>query len=178
MRRVELEHLIRASAAIAADDEIVVIGSQAILGQFPEAPVALLVSDEADVYPRNHPERADAIDGAIGEGSYFHETFGYYAQGVGPQTALLAPGWEGRLVPVRNENTRGATGLCLEIHDLLAAKALAGRDKDRRFIRDAARAGLAQVGEVLRRLAATPTEELRRHAAIALVTQAYAPQGP
>jgi hypothetical protein len=36
--RAQLEHLLRAAAAIADDDEIVVIGSQAILGQFPEAP--------------------------------------------------------------------------------------------------------------------------------------------
>ena len=35
MTRKQLEHLIRAAAVIADDDEIVVIGSQAILGQFP-----------------------------------------------------------------------------------------------------------------------------------------------
>jgi hypothetical protein len=35
--RNQIEHLIRASADIAADDDIVVIGSQAILAQFPEA---------------------------------------------------------------------------------------------------------------------------------------------
>ena len=61
MRRADLEHLIRACAAIADDDEIVVLGSQAVLGERPDAPPALLVSDEADVFPRNHPERADAI---------------------------------------------------------------------------------------------------------------------
>jgi hypothetical protein len=38
MKRTELEHIIRASADIAQDDEIVVIGSQSILGQFPEPP--------------------------------------------------------------------------------------------------------------------------------------------
>ena len=59
MRRAELEHVIRAAAAVAEDDEIVVIGSQAILGQFPDAPDSLLISREADVYPRNHPERGD-----------------------------------------------------------------------------------------------------------------------
>lgn len=35
MRRRDLEHIIRAAADIADDDEIVVLGSQAILGQFP-----------------------------------------------------------------------------------------------------------------------------------------------
>ncbi|MGQ0752176.1 MAG: hypothetical protein ACT4PS_16750 [Betaproteobacteria bacterium] len=38
MKRSELEHLIRAAGRIAGDPEIVVIGSQAILGQFPDAP--------------------------------------------------------------------------------------------------------------------------------------------
>src|SRR5207253_5713772 len=105
MTRSELEHIIRAAGAIARDREIVVIGSQAVLGQYPDAPAALLASMEADVFPLNHPERADKIDGAIGEGSRFHEQFGYYAQGVGESTATLPKGWRKRLVRVRNENT-------------------------------------------------------------------------
>jgi hypothetical protein len=74
--RRQLEHLLRAAGEIAADDEIVVIGSQAILGQFPDAPASMRVSVEADLFPLNHPERADLIDGSIGELSPFHETFG------------------------------------------------------------------------------------------------------
>ena len=38
MKRSELEHLIRAAGSIANDAEIVIIGSQSILGQFPDAP--------------------------------------------------------------------------------------------------------------------------------------------
>lgn len=59
MRRVDLEHLIRAAASIADDDELIVIGSQSILGRFPDAPAELRVSVEADLYPRHHPDRAD-----------------------------------------------------------------------------------------------------------------------
>ena len=87
MQREQLEHVIRAAASIVDDDEIMVVGSQAVLGAHPAAPAALLRSVEADVFPRNHPDRAILIDGAIGEGSPFHETFGYYAHGVGPETA-------------------------------------------------------------------------------------------
>src|SRR5262245_40138834 len=108
MTRLQLEHLIGAAAAISEDDEIVVLGSQAILGQCPDAPAELLVSKEADVFPRHFPERAELIDGSIGELSPFHDTFGYYAQGVGPETATLPKGWESRLVVVRSERTRGA----------------------------------------------------------------------
>jgi hypothetical protein len=128
MKRSELEHVIRAAGAIAEDREIVVIGSQAVLGQYPDAPMVLLASMEADVFPRNHPERAELIDGSIGEGSSFHEQFGYYAQGVGSSTAVLPRGWEQRLVRVKNANTGGVEGLCLEVHDLAISKYVAGRE--------------------------------------------------
>jgi hypothetical protein len=152
MTRRQLEHLIRAAADIADDDEIVVIGSQAILGQFPDAPESMRVSMEADLFPRNRAERADVIDGSIGELSPFHQTFGYYAQGVGVETALLPSGWQERLVVVQNENTRGAKGLCLEVHDLLVAKTLAGREKDLDFLREAAKHRMADPAVLLDRL--------------------------
>ena len=144
MTRSELEHLIRAACEIAGDQQLIVIGSQSVLGAFPEAPRSLRMSMEADVYPKNHPAMADAIDGAIGEGSSFHQTFGYYAQGVGPDTATLPAGWEARLVSIRNANTRGYEGLCLDVHDLAIAKYVAGRDKDLRFTRELARCGLTR----------------------------------
>jgi hypothetical protein len=152
MTRLQLEHLIRAAADIADDEEIIVIGSQAILGQFPNAPASMRVSAEADLYPRHHPERADLIDGSIGEVSPFHATYGYYAQGVSPTTAFLPRGWEDRLIVVQNENTRQARGLCLEVHDLLAAKAVAAREKDIDFLAEAAKHGLARKEELLARL--------------------------
>ena len=40
MKRLELEHLIRACTQIADDDELIVIESQAILGQYPDAPLS------------------------------------------------------------------------------------------------------------------------------------------
>lgn len=100
MKRQDLEHLIRAAAEIAVDTEIVVVGSQAILGSHPDAPEELLVSMKADVYPKNHPERADLIEDSIGEGAPFHELYGYYAQGVDESTAVAPRGRQDRLVLV------------------------------------------------------------------------------
>jgi hypothetical protein len=77
------------------------------------------------------------IDGTIGELSPFHNTYSYYAQGVSETTARLPQGWKDRLIVIQNANTRQARGLCLEVHDLLAAKALAGREKDIDFICEA-----------------------------------------
>jgi hypothetical protein len=155
MKRSELEHLIRAAGAIADDREIVVIGSQAVLGQFPQAPAALLVSMEADLYPLNRPERADLIDGAIGEGSSFHEQFGYYAQGVGEATATLPQRWRERLVRIANPNTAGVEGLCLEVHDLAISKYVAGRAKDLAFTTQLARHGMTRRELLLERAAST-----------------------
>ncbi len=149
----QLEHLIRACADIAGDDDIVVVGSQAVLGSHADPPPAMLVSVEADVYPRHWPERADVIEGAIGEGSPFHATFDYYAHGVGPDTAKGPEGWEDRLVALRSENTRGATGWCMEVHDLVLAKCVAGREKDWSFAQEALRHQIVRPEELRARLA-------------------------
>jgi hypothetical protein len=159
VNRAQLEHVIRAAATIAGDTEIVVIGSQAILGQHPDAPAELLVSADVDVYPRNHPDRADLIEGSIGALSPFHGTYGYYAQGVGERTAVLPEGWQARLVPVP---TAAGTGLCLEPHDLVVSKYVAGREKDRDYVRAAIRHRLVEPHVLLERLASTAVEPTTR----------------
>jgi hypothetical protein len=136
MRRSELEHLIRAASAITDQYEIVIIGSQSILGAVPAPPDSLLESMEADVYPLHRPDLADLIDGSIGEGSPFHERFGYYAQGVGPETATLPEGWQTRVARIQNQNTDQKIGICLDPHDLAAAKLVAGREKDWIFVEE------------------------------------------
>ena len=173
MTRLELEHIIRAAASISGDDQIVVLGSQAILGQFPQAPATLRRSMKADVYPLNLPERWDLIDGSIGEGSMFHETCGYYAQGVEERTATLPTGWQARLIPICNANTRGATGLALEVHDLLIAKTVAGRPKDIAFLAEAARHGLADGAVLLARLQQTALPEAIEASAQAHIRRAF-----
>ena len=155
MHRQQLEHIIRASAGITGASEFVIVGSQAVLGQFPQAPAELLVSIEADVFTLRDPADSDLIDGSIGEGSPFHQTFGYYAHGVSFETAVLPPGWQERLVRVHNENTGGGTGLCLEIHDLAVSKLVAGREKDVDFLNGLLRHGLVRVPVIQERLAQT-----------------------
>lgn len=166
MTREQLEHVLRAAADAAKDSEVVVVGSQAILGKFPDTPEPLLVSQEADLYPRNHPERAIEIDGALGDGSQFHETFGYYAHGVGPETAKAPSGWEARLVPVRIPPASGGsetvTGWCLEAHDLVLSKCLAGRERDWEFAEDAIRHRIVDPEELLRRVPHLPAVDAER----------------
>ena len=133
MTREELEHIIRASGDITDQYELVIVGSQSILGAVPRPEAVFTVSMEADIYPLQAPELADKIDGAIGEGSRFHDTYGYYAQGVGPETACLPTDWMQRVHRIQNRNTQDRIGYCLDVLDLFLAKAVAAREKDREF---------------------------------------------
>lgn len=163
MRFEDLEHVVHAAAVVTDDDELVVIGSQAILGSFPDAPDVLLRSIEADLYPRNNPEKADLIDGALGDGSPFQRSHGYYAHAVGPRTAKAPAGWEQRLVSVpirpRPASSRRPTALCLEPHDLVLAKCAAGRPRDWEFAAEAVRAGLLEESLLVARIAEMPIED-------------------
>lgn len=101
MNRDQLAHVLRASCQIAGDPHILVIGSQSILGTFEEEqlPAPATASREVDIAFLDDPHgtKADLVDGAIGELSPFDEQFGYYAQGVEVDTAVLPVGWRQRL---------------------------------------------------------------------------------
>jgi hypothetical protein len=159
MNRTQLEHIIRAASQISGDTEIVVIGSQAIHAQDMKLPPIVFQSQEADIYPRNHPERADDIDGAIGELSTFHHTYGYYAHGVSPQTATLPVGWEQRLIRLATPNTGGATALCLDAHDLVLSKYAAGRDKDLAFNQALVQHGCVARKKLVRLVESMPVDD-------------------
>jgi hypothetical protein len=144
MQRPDLEHIIRAGGSIVNAKILMIVGSQAILGQFPDAPMVFLKSIEADVYPKDDPSASEIIEGAIGEESPFHIRFGYYAHGVGPETVVLPRDFETRLIEIKNENTNGYAGLCLEVHDLTISKLVAGREKDFSFVRELLRHKMVQ----------------------------------
>lgn len=57
MNREQLAHILRAAARIAGDDEVIVIGSQAILGSFDEdeLPSPAHASIEADIFFDDDP---------------------------------------------------------------------------------------------------------------------------
>jgi hypothetical protein len=96
MKRTDLEHVIRAAAAISGEHEFVVLGASSLLATVPDPPAPLLRTRDVDLYPLRAPELAAVIDGSIGELSPFHEHFSYYAQGVGPETSILPQGWQSR----------------------------------------------------------------------------------
>jgi len=141
---------------VSGDDEVYVFGSQAILGQYPDAPETLRQSAEADIAPVTAVEMVDVIDAQLGELSSFHIAFGFYVHGLSIDAAVLPNGWRERAIAVRNENTRGNTGWCVEAHDLAVSKLVAFRDKDRDFVRILILENLIGSRKLLRRLRQLP----------------------
>lgn len=166
MTRQQLEHLLRAAARIAGAEDLLVIGSQSILGSFPHSalPAAATGSLEADIALFDDPDetRTDLIDGSIGEGSPFHAEFGVYAQGVGLRTAVLPDGWESRLVVFATAGTQPGRGLCLEPHDCVLSKMVAGRGKDYAFANALVDAGLLDIDILSQRIELLPVEHAQK----------------
>lgn len=158
VRREELIHAVRAAGEIVPGRHLVAIGSQAILGTWDEneLPAQATASEELDVFVLGDDVEAALarrLD-AVGELSAFHQTHGFYIDGVHQRTATLPRGWEKRVVPVEatklNDST--VTIYCLEPHDLCVTKLLAYRNKDRDFVGALADEGLVSLGVVAERL--------------------------
>ena len=165
MNREQLAHVLRAASQIAGVSDVVVIGSQAILGSYDESqlPDEAIGSIEVDVTFFDDPEAAksDKVDGAIGELSSFHEMYQYYAQGVSTSTATLPKGWENRLVLFENPSSEPGRGLCLERHDLVVSKLVANREKDFEFAGALLRERLVDPDTLVERIRMLPLEPER-----------------
>jgi hypothetical protein len=169
MRRDQLEHAIRTACQIIGHDEVIVVGSQAILGTYQEddLPIAATMSGEVDILPISDDEAetgrlADEIEGVAGEFSLFEDTHGYSIDGVDLGTSALPEGWRDRLVKVQNSNTaatgttRQFTGWCLDKEDLCVAKLCALRTKDQNFVAALLDEGLVDVAIIARRIPTVP----------------------
>lgn len=152
MKRDEIEHVLRAAGAITGVSTWVIVGSQAILGSVPNAPAELLVSQEVDLYAPADDAASDLVDGSIGEKSPFHESFGYYAHGVGEETAILPSRWRERAVAIQTPFTGGVIGICPEPADLAVSKLAAWREKDQEFVRILVQREIVSVDQILARL--------------------------
>jgi hypothetical protein len=142
MRRDQLEPAIRTACQIIERPEVIVVGSQAILGSFheDELPADATMSVEVDILPiaNSNDETAHLADLIFaGEFSTFEQPHGFSIDGVDLETSTLPDGWRDRLVKVQNVNTAAPagqpqfTGWCLDKEDLCVAKLCAFREKDR-----------------------------------------------
>lgn len=139
MKRQELAHILRAACDITGDRDILVIGSQSILGIYDEdeLPPPATASIEADIAFLHDPDRtkADDVEGAIGEMSLFHRQNGVYAEGVHIDTAIYLPkGWRDRLISWPLRSSEPADPRFLDPYDLAISKLGAAREKDLEFV--------------------------------------------
>jgi hypothetical protein len=135
MTRNRLLDLLRHAASLSAGQRLVLAGSQAFYALALSAPHIVERSEEADLLLCG-VERSLflRLEEALGmESAYLRKT-GVFAHPVGLGTISLPPGWEERLIPF-GENEGLPNVWALEIHDLMASKLMAGRDKDFEFLR-------------------------------------------
>lgn len=105
MRRDQLEHAIRTACQIIGHGEVIVVGSQSVLGTFDEnqLPAAATMSQEVDILPiadsaAEVQRLADDIEGVAGEFSLFEQQHGFRIDGVDLGTCALPEGWRKRAV--------------------------------------------------------------------------------
>lgn len=144
MNLEQFHHGIRAAREVlrhqGATGALVIMGSQSILASYSTMVLdsALMMSAEVDIMPiaadRHEIDRlSDFLDGSLGQESRFHESFGFHVDGISFETSVLPDGWIDRLIPEVDPSS-GATGWCLDPHDLAVAKLIAGRPKDNDFV--------------------------------------------
>lgn len=168
MNREQLDHVLRAATDIVPDADVLIIGSQAILAVQGERelPIEATRSIEVDLVFFDDPDEAkgDAVDGAIGELSRFHESFGYYGQGVSLDTPVLPEGWISRLVELDAPRS-GARVRALEPNDCVVSKLVADREKDREFARALLDVGVVDAGTLKDRIEHLPESVPKSHRA-------------
>lgn len=174
MKKSQVDHILRAARDICPSArKFIIVGSQALHGKYPDLVDEITtVSREVDLFIPGKESLSDLLN-AIGEGSLFHETHGYYADPVGERTAVLPAGWKGRLVNLPDGDTNGAIGLCLDPHDLAISKYIAGRAKDREFTAAMVEKGLVDRDLLLERLKATKVDPALLAAARAAIDRDF-----
>jgi len=132
MRLDALKHLVRAAEGLVEPERLVVFGSASLLASYPElgddhgGPLSKTFDADFVLEPWSE-ESGQLLHEVLGEDESFHIRYGYYADIIRPFAFEQFPkGWEARLIPLPGVER----ALCLEPHDMAAAKCQAGRPKD------------------------------------------------
>jgi hypothetical protein len=129
---------------------LTLLGSQSAHGQLRWLPTPVVRSVEVDIFVPSDAGFADQIEEQFGPGSPYHAEHGVYADPLGIGIVSLPPGWQDRLVEVRDD--AGAVAfLALELHDTAVSKMMAGRDKDLEFPTELLLGGILDLPRLLAR---------------------------
>ena len=156
MNRSDVDRLLIEAMRITNHRDYVIIGSLSILGAVKHPPASMAQSIDIDIYPMNDPGRASEIALALGLGSEFECTFGYYADAVSPILPTLPDGWDKRLVKVDFDS--GVTAWFLDSNDAAISKYVRSEPRDRNWIRTGLKAGILSMPIIEYRLRETVME--------------------
>lgn len=133
-------------AELTGESSFVLVGAGSLAITAPGCG-GLARSDDVDMWPRNNETAAldECID-HLGEGSPFHDEYGFYIERVGSWTLLTQPvGWESRATIV---NFDGIEVLALGLMDLAYNKLEANRSKDEEFLKSSIEEGLIRIDDL------------------------------
>ena len=166
MRRDKLDHVLRAAASVTGHDVFVLIGSAALLARFKgPTPASMLGTPEVDVYAFDADsveELSAMIEGSLGQDLPFHTTYGFFADGVSPQTAKMPSDWMDRAIRYSSPACPGVTAIVPEENDLALAKLVAWRQKDIDWLRAGVRHHILSLNEMELRLDRMPPWDWRQ----------------
>jgi hypothetical protein len=128
--------------------EFVVVGSLSILGVAGarQVPPRMLMSIDVDCYTRSDPLRIFDLQEALGEGSAFEATHGFYLDPVSAQLPTLPERWEHRLVRVSLRDE--LVVFFLEPNDAAVSKYARCQPRDREWTLAGLQAGLLSAGVI------------------------------
>jgi hypothetical protein len=151
MKRTHLLKLIEAVRARVPLDTLLIVGSQSAHALDRADVPAVEASLEVDLLlPSGQFQHKTLIQEEFGEESAFFKDNGFFVHPIGIGIVSLPSGWEARLQPVRDDTGR-VVARAVEIHDTLAAKIMAGREKDFDFLRQLLERGSCDFDTFLRR---------------------------
>jgi hypothetical protein len=159
MKREKVEHILRAAGRVTGKKTFVLIGSAAIVAWRDLVPMELAISRDVDMFAYDTPDAeqvSDQLDGALGQASDFDQTFGYYCDGVGPETAVLPANWRERALEFSSGRTEGVVALVPDPDDIALSKLCAWRPKDVEWLRVAVRNFVVDPEKMRTRIAFMP----------------------
>jgi hypothetical protein len=142
MELKNLQELFSEARRLTNHSEYVIVGSLSILGvlQQGEVPARMLMSIDVACYTRQDPERIHELKDALGAGSAFEATHGFYLDPISPKLPTLPEQWEFRLLRVALQD--GIALHFLDPNDAAVSKYARCEPRDREWIRAGLDAGL------------------------------------
>ena len=181
----DLERVVRAIASAFKTDTVIIIGSQAILMSWPDAPEDMRGTPEIDAYPGNAKtweaaeaqrddgpplEASEHIHAFFGEGSDFHKDHGFYIDGVDEMTAKLPRSWRRRAAfQFFDVEGRTVQAIAPSPDDLIVSKLARLDDKDKAFVKAYHRERNLDIQLIEARIAETDLDPAVANRAIAYI---------